>query len=141
MPFFTTGMKKSIVLLSIVSIPNLLFAIDFTMKGSSFKGVILYVVSIINVVIPILVSVAFIVFFWGLSKFVIGADNDAEVKKGKEFMLWGILALFILISIRTILGLLSNEFEFGSKVQTPFLPTDSVTTQVDSKLIIDGYTQ
>lgn len=120
-------MKKSILFFTFIFLPTLVLAVDFTMAGSTFKDVILYVVSIINAAIPIMVSIAFIVFFWGLSKFVIGADNDAEIKKGKEFMLWGILALFLLISVRTILGLLSNEFEFGA-IRTPFLPENRSST-------------
>ena len=115
-------MKKFIILTGLILLPSITLAVDFNLAGSTFKEIILYVVGIVNSTIPILVSVAFIVFFWGLSKFIIGADNDQEVKKGKEFMLWGILALFILISVRTILGLMSNEFDFGSTVKTPFLP-------------------
>jgi len=127
MSFFTTGMKKSILFFTFIFLPSLVLAVDFTMAGSTFKDVILYVVSIINAAIPIMISIAFIVFFWGLSKFVIGADNDAEIKKGKEFMLWGVLALFLLISVRTILGLLSNEFEFGA-INKPFLPENRSST-------------
>lgn len=120
-------MKKTILIITATLLPSTTFAVDFSMAGKSFKDIILYVVDIINSTIPILVSIAFIVFFWGLSKFVIGADNDKEVKNGKEFMLWGILALFILISVRTILGLLSNEFEFGQALKTPFLPESSAS--------------
>lgn len=110
----------------------MVLAVDFSLAGSTFKGIIEYILSLIKLLIPILVGVAFLVFFWGLSKFVIGADNDQEVKKGKEFMLWGILALFILLSVRSILSILSNELDFGGAKTIPLLPTSG--TQVDTTI-------
>lgn len=114
-------MKKTALFLYFL-IPSFVFAADFSLAGQNFKSIIQYISSMVFMLIPILISIAFIVFFWGLSKFVIGADNDQEVKKGKEFMLWGILALFILVSIRSILGIIAGDLEIGDGRTIPLLP-------------------
>ena len=134
-------MKNKIFVLSIIFLPSLTLAAGFSLvegTASNFKDAIMYILGIVYMIIPILISVAFIVFFWGLSKFVIGANNDQEVKKGKEFMLWGILALFILVSIRSILGLLAGDLEIGDGKTYPLLPTGGNVEQVDSTIIFDN---
>ena len=42
-------------------------------------------------------AVAF--FIWGIIKFIKNADDTAEHEKGKQFMVWGIIALLILVSL------------------------------------------
>jgi hypothetical protein len=99
-------------------------AFAFDLVGSSFKGVVCYIVSLISIITPILFFIAFIFFFWGLSKYILMANNEKELQTGKNYMLWGILALFILVSVQAIVGIVTNEFGFGQGIQTgyPFLP-------------------
>ena len=83
--------------------------INFSLASSNFQGVVYYVLNLINLLIPILFAFALLFFFWGLSKFILSAGNQAENEKGKNYMLWGVLVLFILFSFRGIIGLVSNE--------------------------------
>lgn len=57
--------------------------------------------------------VAFLVFFWGVVVFIANAGNETKIKEGKKFLLWGIITLFVMMSIWGILNLLMNTF-FGS---------------------------
>lgn len=120
-------MKKKILYISTIILPILSFAQKPPpFSNSVFKDWVGYVVDIVNLLIPILWGGAFIVFFWGLSKFVIGANNEAEVKKGKEYMMWGILALFVMVTMRSILNLASTDLGLGGIKDTggvPLLPT------------------
>ena len=103
------------------SAPVLVYA--FSLRDSTFRSFILQIISVIGVLIPILFAIAFIVFFWGLSKFILNSDNEKDIQNGKNYMFWGVLALFILISFRAIIGLVSNELEFGNSSTVPLLPT------------------
>jgi len=94
---------------------------DFSLAGKNFKDIILYVLSIIAVLIPILFAIAFIVFFWGLSKFILNSSVQADIEKGKNYMIWGVLALFILISFRAIIGLVVGDLGFGDAKEAPQL--------------------
>jgi hypothetical protein len=124
---------KHILLTLFILFPLTVSAFDLFAAGTTFKSIIIEVVDLINILIPILVAFAFIFFFWGLSKFILGSDNKEEIKKGQNYMLWGILALFILFSFRTLITFVMNDLELGN--DTPFLPPDGVSTNAHSTLI------
>ena len=108
-------------------VPSLVLAqLDIGKAGTNFKDVIGQALKIIGTLIPILFALAFLVFFWGLSKFILHSGNEAEVKKGKDYMLWGILALFLLVTSLAIINFLMGELGFSTDVP-PLLPTDDVT--------------
>ena len=72
---------------------------------------------LIQLIIPILVSFAILGFFWGVAMYVwnIGRtqkSGDSLVPKvdGKSVMLWGIIALFVFLSIAGIVNLLQATF-------------------------------
>ncbi len=109
-------MKKYITLLFISLSPLLVSAQNLDLKSSAFSDIIKYVIGLINLLIPILFAGAFIFFFWGLSKYVIGAE-EKELKQGREYMMWGILAIFILMSYNAVIAIASNELDFGTPNQ------------------------
>jgi len=64
--------------------------------------------------IPILVSLALLYFFWGIADWILNMSGDAEkMKKGRERMVWGLIALFFMVSVAGVVSILSNTF-FGS---------------------------
>jgi hypothetical protein len=87
----------------------------FSLENLNFKGLIKEVLIIINLLVPILFGIALVVFFWGLSKFILNANKPEEIENGKNYMIWGVFVLFILFTFTTIIGLVSNELEIGSK--------------------------
>jgi len=106
-------------------------AFSLFQAGSTFQTVIYYILDIISILTPILFTLAFLVFFWGLSKFILSSGNAAEITKGKSYMFWGILALFILISVRSIITLVSDDLELGNATEFPLLPTEQVSVNLD----------
>ncbi|MEY4602530.1 MAG: hypothetical protein RL292_471 [Candidatus Parcubacteria bacterium] len=80
-------------------------------------------VSVLDIVLNIAITIAFIAFFWGVAKFILHASNEKEITSGKEFMMYGVFALFALISFKAIIIFFSGQFEFGDP-QDPkkFLP-------------------
>ena len=122
-------MKKNIFIftsLAVVLIPTVTMA-DFDLGSLNFKTFIDEILSVINIIIPILFSLAFIVFFWGLSKFILHSNNAADIEKGKSYMLWSILALFTLLTFRAIISLVATDLDIGNGNTTPVLRTNGVT--------------
>ena len=64
------------------------------------KDLIRAVGGLINPIIAILVGVALLAFFWGLARFIfrVGGDEKA-VDEGKRIMKWGLIALFVMVSV------------------------------------------
>jgi hypothetical protein len=98
-------------------------AMAFTLTGSTIYDVIGELNSTVNIILPILFTLSFIAFFWGLSKFILNSSSSAEVEKGRKYMIWGIIALFVLISVRTIIVLIANDLGIGNSSVIPFIPT------------------
>ncbi len=119
---------KNKILFSLFSILVPALSSAFSLEDSTFGGVVLEVVGIINMLVPILVSLAIIFFFWGMSKFILHSDSADGIKNGRNYMLWGIVALFVLFTFRVLIGLVSDELEIGSSTPNQnsiLLPTGS----------------
>jgi hypothetical protein len=127
-------MKNKISIISILLLvaPTVAGAASFSLAGANFKGVIDEILSYISILVPILYSLCFIAFFWGLSKFILNSGSAQEVQKGKNYMIWGITALFILVSLRVIIGILARELEIGDSKSIPIIKTTTNTSGTDS---------
>ena len=65
--------------------------------GSGTTGII----GVLNTVVaPIIFALAFVVFIWGIvSYFFLHGDNETSRKEGRQFILWGILGMVVLVSV------------------------------------------
>jgi len=50
------------------------------------------------------------VFLWGITKYIFKGDSEGEREKGKQFMIWGIVGLFVMFGVWGIIELLGNTF-------------------------------
>lgn len=114
---------KKYFLLTLSFIPVALYASGGPVESFTLKDVIGYVLSLLQTLVPILGVLAFIIFFWGLSKFILNAGNKGEIEKGRNYMLWGILALFILLTYKVIVTFISGDLGLGGDANViPRLP-------------------
>lgn len=120
--------KLFILLISIFFTPYVASAFSLTASGTNIGTVITELTDILNLLLPILVGLAFLFFFWGLSRFILESDKPEGIKNGKTYMLWGILALFVLLTYRIIVSLISNELEIGNPNNPPQIPIVPYTT-------------
>ena len=75
--------------------------------------------TLITSVVPFLFALAMVGFIWGVIQYVLNADNEEKRKKGKSFIIWGLIALFVMVSMWGLVGVLTNTF--GIKVLIPQL--------------------
>ncbi|MCA9353676.1 hypothetical protein KC842_02280 [Candidatus Nomurabacteria bacterium] len=71
---------------------------------------------IINPLIILMFAVALIIFLYGVIEFI-AIKTDQARKNGKNHMLWGVIGMFIMVSVFTILRIIANTV--GSDVQIP----------------------
>ena len=65
------------------------------------------VIGAINVVVvPVIFALAFLVFVWGLFKFVRDAGDETKRAEGRQFILWGLLGIVVLFSVWGLVNLL-----------------------------------
>jgi hypothetical protein len=114
--FMHVSQYSSILLFGFFLFPTISFAFPASLIGA--KDLFFETFTIL---IPILNFIAFLVFSWGIAKFILSAGDEKEIAKGKQFMIWGIIAIFVLVSFMGILNFLSDQFGFGP-VAWPLLP-------------------
>ena len=85
--------------------------------GSTFGELLNYITCIIGKsVIPLIFAIATVMFLWGVVQYVIGADEEKERAKGKQFIIWGIIALVVMFSIWGLVSVVTNTFKFGNLI-------------------------
>jgi len=73
-----------------------------------------------NTLLPIVIALALLYFFWGLAKFVLASGDEDAKETGKRIMLWGIVAFFVMVSVWGLVNFLDRAFELNNQV--PDLP-------------------
>jgi len=65
---------------------------------------------IVSALITLVGAIALLAFFWGLARFIfrVGGDEKA-VSEGKTIMKWGLVALFVMISVWGIIQFFQQE--------------------------------
>ncbi len=76
---------------------------------------------LLDYVIPIIIGFAVVVFLWGILKFITKAGDEGAQTEGKQLMLWGIIALFVMTSVWGLVHILTNTFglPYGIPNQLP----------------------
>lgn len=68
---------------------------------------------LISLTTGIVASLALLVFFWGLVKFIAKADDPKEKEAGKNIMIYGVIALFVMFSVFGLVKFLQTSFGVG----------------------------
>jgi|SRR3989344_3587317 len=122
---FSRGKKIKMKKLSALVLPFLVPALAFAQVDtsvSSFDDILLFVSRIINSLIPIIISLAVLVFIWGVFRYVVSSDEEAK-GKGKNLMIWGIVGIFVMVSVWGLVNVLRNTFNLDTnRPDVPELP-------------------
>ena len=90
------------------------------------RNFVIAVGGLVNAIIPILIGIAVIVFFWGLIKYIREPGKAGET--GKATMVAGLVALFVMVSLWGIIILAGSALGVGSnsassnQISTPQIP-------------------
>lgn len=81
------------------------------------KGIIQYIcfgIHIIGLLVPITFGVAIVFFLYGVAKFIVQSNNDKDREEGKKVIVWGVIALFVGVSVAGFIELLSYIIGTGT---------------------------
>ncbi|MBU1558016.1 hypothetical protein KKC45_03580 [Patescibacteria group bacterium] len=83
----------------------------------NFQGLIGRAVELISLMVPLLISASVLLFIYGIARYIYYGDSDTKREEGRNFMMWGIIALFVMVSIWPLVGIV-RETIFGSSGDT-----------------------
>jgi uncharacterized membrane protein len=67
---------------------------------------------ILNPLIRLMFAVALVVFLWGIIEYIKGAGSPDSRAQGTQHIIWGLVGLFIMVSVLGIIKLFQNTI-FG----------------------------
>lgn len=81
-------------------LPAILLSLPLLASAQGIEGQITRLGYIVDTLIILAAAIALLAFLWGLAKFIfrLGGKEDA-VEEGKRVMIWGLVGLFVMISV------------------------------------------
>ena len=95
-------MKKIALVAGALALPIVTFAQSFYLLNTLVTNI----GNLINLLIPIVFTLALLVFFWGLVRYIWGKDHDKEA--AKKTMIWGVVALFVMAAVWGLVVFIAN---------------------------------
>ncbi len=88
-------------------------AVSFAAAPTSFKGLVEYIVSILNNTIGVLIVLGVVIYFWGVAQQLLKKEQG-DAKDLRNFLIMGIVVIFVMVSVWGILQVLDNTFKSGA---------------------------
>ena len=108
---------------SVKGTSNLNLSECYAIKFKSLLDILIWVECIINAgIIPLIFTITFLVFMWGIFRFIAATDNIKK-EEGKNFIKWGLVGLFVMVGVWGILNIFGGIFGFSLGI--PYLQTSS----------------
>ena len=85
---------------------------------TSFSSLIDKVVDVLGKIVPLLIGLAVVVFLYGVLKFITAAGDETKRKEGKDVIIYGIIGLFVMVSVWGLVNLILGTFTLS-----PAMPT------------------
>jgi uncharacterized membrane protein YidH (DUF202 family) len=101
---------KTIVCVALLAVPRILYAAPVT----DVTSLLSLVRDTLNSVVPVLVGLAVVIFLFGVVKYIQAGDQAEKRDEGRQFMLYGIVALFVMVSIWGLVNVLSSTLSLSN---------------------------
>ena len=111
MKILTKNFIRSTVFSLVFSVFLLASKVAYAAPGS-LKDVITKATDIILLFVPVVIGLALLFFFWGVAQFILHADNEQKRSEARQILYWGVIILFVALSVWGIVRLVQNTFGF-----------------------------
>jgi hypothetical protein len=114
---------KYIILFSTILSPGITLAVDCNATPQTISDVFTcFSIGNMSGLIPSLLIIAVVTFMTGVIKYVGAGDNEEKRQAGRQVMIYGVITLFVMVSLWGFVNILTNTF-FGEEKGLPnYLP-------------------
>jgi putative cell wall-binding protein len=101
----------SISLLAIIAIPVL------AATPSNFSELVdsVFISGILQPIVPFLIGLGVVVFIYGVL-ILMFSEGGEKKEDGKKYMLWGIIGIFVMVSVWGLVNILKDTFNLNQDV-------------------------
>ena len=99
----------------------LLFTLpSIALAASTLNDIETAALNLLNAVVPMLIAVAVVFFLWSVLKYINSGDNAEVRAQARALMIYGVIAIFVMVSIWGFVGLLRDTFNLNDSVPVDF---------------------
>jgi len=91
---------------AVLAVPVFSFAADIDL--GYLQSAIDTIGVLIDQLIPVIIAIGLLFFVWGIVQFIAASGDEVAKEEGKRRMVWGIVALFVIVSVWGLVGLLNQ---------------------------------
>jgi hypothetical protein len=100
--------------------------IPISSNNQGILGTVGMIGTVVASLVPVVSTLAILFFFWGLAKYILAAGDPESKADGKKIMIWGIIAIFIMVTLFGIIGYLqsavgTNIAPIVQDIKTPYV--------------------
>lgn len=78
--------------------------------------------SLLDIVIPFIVGLAIFVILWGIFNYIAHSAEEEKRAEARQFVLWGIIGVFFMLSIWGFVNILLNSFNLDKTIDPGDIP-------------------
>ncbi len=104
-------------------IPVAIYALPMITMAATVQGILYSLRDIVNIIIPLLMAVAFAIFLWGVVKFIFAGGDENKRKEAKHYIVYGLIGLFVMVAVWGLIRVVTSTFgvQEGGTISIPFI--------------------
>ncbi len=79
--------------------------------------------TILDDAVPFIVGLAVFVIIWGIFTYITQATNEEKREEAKKYILWGVVGVFMMLSVWGFVNILLNTFSLDNQIDPDTIPT------------------
>ena len=91
-------------------LPFAIYLAPLAAMAATIQEVIDTIGNIIQSIVPLLITIALIVFIWGVIKYITAGADEGEREKARNVIMYGIIGLFAIVAVWGLVAMLKNTF-------------------------------
>ncbi|MEK7208691.1 MAG: pilin [Patescibacteria group bacterium] len=97
---------------------------------TDFKSLIQTIIeNIFNPLVALILTLALVYFLWGIVKYLQAVGDETKRKEGISMMTYGVIALFVMVSVWGLVKVIKNTFPLDYDTPTrPPIPASPITS-------------
>jgi uncharacterized membrane protein YidH (DUF202 family) len=86
---------------------------------TTIQAIISQITNIVRSLTLLLFAIAMVVFMYGLFNYLVNISDKTKREKSKEFIVYGLLGLFVMVSVWGFVTIVSNSLGLGGAKLIP----------------------
>lgn len=84
---------------------------------NSIDSIFTFIRNLLNTILPLIIAAAVVYFVWGVFQLFLAKDEEKH-DKAKHTIIYGIVAIFVMVSVWGLVNILSGTFRLNNNAPT-----------------------